>query len=405
MLMNTPAILLIAAGPLQLPAFEEARRRGLRIVAVDRDPGAPGMRLAHAAHAVDIKHVAEVVQMARREAVSGVMSVCTDFAVRAVAAVGQAMSLPAIGPEAAERATDKRNMRHALGAAGVPCPRFAEVGSLDHALAEAGSIGYPVALKIPCSAGSRGVYEVSDAGELRRTFSQARELEPKRSLLVEEWLEGPEVSVEGVVAGRDACVVQITDKMLFPGRYPVEAGHTQPSRLPRAVVDAVETVTLRAIAALDFAHCGFHAELKITPRGPCVIEIAARLGGDHISTDLTRLSTGTDLVSAVMDIALGRRPDLTAPRRQGSAIRYFQLPVSGELVSVRGLEEISGRAGFQYLCAQTERGETLRPGLRVEVPVRSSLDRHGHVIFAGADAAEAAARADAAVSSLQFQIR
>ena len=403
--MRQSTILLIAAGPLQLPAFEEARRRGLRIVAIDRDPAAPGMRMAHAAHAVDIKNIAEVTKMARREAVCGVMSICTDFAVRTVAAVGQALGLPALSPEAARCATDKRAMRQALRHAGVPCPRFAEVGSLDHALAEAEQMGYPVALKIPCSAGSRGVFEVADAADLRRAFVQARELEPGRSLLVEEWLEGPEVSVEGAVAGREATVVQVTDKLVFPGPYPVESGHTQPSRLPRHLVDAIGDATLRAISALDFSDCGFHAELKLAPRGPCVIEIAARLGGDHISTDLTRLSTGTDLVAAVMDIALGRRPDLEARRSRGSAIRYFQLPAAGELVSIAGLEEISGRAGFKFLCARTERGEVLRPGLRVEVPVRSSLDRHGHVIFTGSDASEAAARADAALQSLQFEIR
>ena len=403
--MKRPAILLIAAGPLQLPAFEEARRRGLRIVAVDRDPAAPGMAMAHAAHASDIKDIPEMVRMARKEVVSGVMSICTDFAVRTVAAVGQALALPALEPEAAERATDKRAMRQALAAAGVPCPSFVEVNTLEEAMTEARRIGYPVALKIPCSAGSRGVYEVSGAEELELCFAEARGYEPRRTLLVEEWLEGPEVSVEGVCVGRTATVVQITDKLLFPGPYPVEAGHTQPSRLGRAVVDAIEGATLRAISALDFSNCGFHAELKIAPRGPCIIEIAARLGGDHISTDLTRLSTGTDLVSAVMDIALGRPPDLAPRRRQGSAIRYFQLPASGKLAEVRGLEEIAGRVGFQFLCAQTERGECLRPGLRVEVPVRSSLDRHGHVIFAGADAAEAARRAEAAVASIEFRIQ
>ena len=370
--MKRHTLLIIAAGPLQIPAFEEARRRGLWIIAVDRDPRAPGMRLAHEACAIDIQNTTAVIELARRASVSGVMSICTDFAVRTVAAVGQALALPALSPEAAERATDKRAMRHALHGAGVACPPFAEVETLEEALAQAGRIGYPVALKIPCSAGSRGVYEIAGPEELELCFDQGRLLEPQRTLLIEEWVGGPEVSVEGVCAGREASVIQITDKLLFPGAYPVEAGHTQPSRLPRPVLDAVEDVTLRAISALDFAHCAFHAELKISDRGPCLIEIAARLGGDHISTDLTRLSTGTDLVGAVMDIALGRPPELRPSRTQGSAIRYFQLPASGELLHIRGLDEIPTRAGFQYLCARTERGENLRPGLRVEVPVRSS---------------------------------
>jgi biotin carboxylase len=307
------------------------------------------MRIADAAYAVDIMDSEAVINLARRESVVGVTSICTDFAVRTVAAVGRVLALPAISPEGAKRATDKRAMRRALHSAGVPSPQFAEVADLNAAVLEAHRIGYPVALKIPCSAGSRGIYRVANEAEMGFYFQDARLHEAHQTLLIEEWLAGPEVSVEGVCVGTRSYVVQITDKLLFPGPYPVEAGHTQPSAQQHDVVAAIEDATKRAVEALCLENCGFHAELIIASRGACVVEVAARLGGDHISTDLTHLSTGIDLVGAVLDIALGLDPDLTPKRQQGSAIRYFAPPVAGELLSVSGLDELPRARRFPLL--------------------------------------------------------
>ena len=131
------SILVIAAGPLQVPAIEEAATLGLRTVAVDANPSAPGMALADAWHVADILDAPAVEKIARAEKVAGVMTLCTDAPVRTVAAVGAAMGLPALSPEAAANATDKRLMRKALSAYGVPAPRFREVESAETALAAA----------------------------------------------------------------------------------------------------------------------------------------------------------------------------------------------------------------------------------------------------------------------------
>jgi hypothetical protein len=166
----------------------------------------------------------------------------------------------------------------------------------------------------------------------------------------------------------------------------------------------IRQATIAGIRALDLRDCGFHAELKATPDGARVIEIAARLGGDRIATHLTPLSSGVNLVKAVVDVALGREPNLEAKHRHGSAIRYFQMPGFGVLEQVGGLEALSQCEGLEQLSGQTERGEPLQPGLAVS-PVLSSLDRFGYVLFGGRDAEEAARRADAAVSAVTFTVR
>lgn len=397
-------LLVIAAGPLQVPAIEEASAMGLKTVAVDVNPHAVGMARAHAAYPIDIFDVDAISAIGRKEKVTGVMTLCTDAPARTVAAVARALGLPALSPDAAAHATDKRRMRSVLQQHAVPIPDYCEVESLDDALRAAQRIGFPVALKIPCSSGSRGIYRVSRSEQLAEYFALARGLHREGSLLIEAWLTGPEVSVEGVCCGGKVTVVQVTDKLLFGGPYPVEAGHTQPTRLPAEAEELIRTVTEAAVLALGIDESAFHAELKLTDAGPMVIEVGPRLGGDRIATHLVPLSTGVNLVRAAIQLAVGQVPDLVPKWQRGAAIRYFHAPAAGVIEQVGGLERIQAMEGLELLYAASERDGALAPGLRIH-EIHSSLDRYGHVIFSGRDARQASERAEQAVARLTFQLR
>jgi len=397
-------VMILGAGPLQLPAIQEARTLGIRSVALDYDPSAVGLRLCDSAHVADILDTKAVAEIARRERVDGVMTLCSDAPVRTVAAVGHELSLATLSEDAAAHATDKRLMRRALRMNGAPVPDFFEVESIDAALAAADSLGYPVALKIPCSSGSRGVYRVSSPDELAMRIVDARTYQPQGSLLIEEWMDGPEVSVEGVCFGVSVHVIQVTDKLVFPGAFPVEAGHSQPSRLPPAVVAQIRVATESGVRALGLNHCAFHAELKITRTGPKIVEIGARLGGDRISTHLTPLSTGVNLLKAAMLVALGQNPDVAPTMERGSAVRYFHAHGCGTVERVEGLEDIPSLPGLELLFAASERDGPLRPGFVIG-EIRSSLDRYGHVLFSGDSAAQAFERAEQAASMVTFHFR
>jgi biotin carboxylase len=399
--MSDRSILIIAAGPLQTPVFEAARRHGLRIVAVDGHPAAPGLRLADSAHVLALDDYAAIRKVAEQERVTAVTSLCTDFAVRAAADVAMHLGIPGLSFGAALNATDKRRMRRQFADAGAPSIPFREVSSLESAIASALELGYPVALKAPQSAGSRGIFRVDSQDEMRQRFSEARRYEPCGALLDENWMEGPEVSVEGCCFGGQVYVVQITDKLVYAGASPVEAGHTQRSQLLPDVQRDIHTCAVAGICALDMDDCGFHAEIKVSAAGPRLIEIAARLGGDRIATHLTPLSTGVDLVGAIVDISLGKAPDVTPKWSRGAAIRYFNARRSGTIKAIRGLAGIPKMRGFELLVAGTEGGELLQPGFRVQA-IHSSLDRYGYAVFSGEDAAEAATRAERAVD-LEFE--
>jgi biotin carboxylase len=396
------SLLIVAAGPLQVPAIEEARMLGIRTVAVDANPEAPGMALADQRYVVDILNAVAVTEIARHENIDGIMTLCTDAPVRTVAAVAANLGLTALSPQAAENATDKRLMRRSLSDARVPVPGFREVDSFEEALDAAALLGFPLALKVPCSSGSRGVYRVDSADELACRFNQSRSYQLHGTLLIEEWMEGPEVSVEGACFDNQVHVIQVTDKMLFPGAFPVEAGHSQPSRLPDETVQQIRATTQDAVRALGLNNCAFHAELKVTSSGPKIVEIGARLGGDRIATHLTPLSTGVNLLRAAIMIAMGEKPNLASDRARGSAVRYFMAPSTGIIESIKGLDKVSALPGLELLYPASERDGTLGPGFAIG-EICSSLDRYGHVLFSGDNAIQASERADYAASLVQFQ--
>jgi biotin carboxylase len=231
---------------------------------------------------------------------------------------------------------------------------------------------------------------------MRARFPAARRYELLGALLVESWMEGPEVSVEGCCFEGTIHIVQITDKLVYAGPSPVEAGHTQGSRLPADVQRDIRACAIAGIRALEMDNCGFHAEIKACAGGPRIIEIGARLGGDRIAAQLTPLSTGVDLVGAILDISLGRAPTVEPKWNRGAAIRYFNAGRAGALTAIRGLADTRKMPGFELLRDGPEDGEPLRPGFVIPT-IQSSLDRYGYAIFSGDDANQAAARADRAI--------
>ncbi len=199
-------------------------------------------------------------------------------------------------------------------------------------------------------------------------------------------------------------MIQVTDKLVFPGIFPVEAGHSQPSQLPSDSVNQIRVATEVGVRALGLSNCAFHAELKVTPHGPKIVEIGARLGGDRIATHLTPLSTGVNLVRAAILIAIGQNPDLRPSIDRGVAIRYFQADGCGTTERIDGLDALSSLPGLELLFAASERDGPLRPGFEIG-EIRSSLDRYGHVIFSGESAEEACKRAEKAASMVKFHLR
>lgn len=387
-------VLIVGAGFLQSFAIRKAHQMGLFVIGVDRDPKAVGFEWCDRAEIVDIKDERACLEVARRERVDGVLSVSTDFAVKTVAFVAETLGLPALSTSAARMATNKVLMRGALTQAGVGCPRFGEARSVDEGLSVSGAVGFPCILKPVDSVGSRGVTKVESSRGMVPAFEAASAASASGSVILEEYVDGPEISVEAITARGKTRIAAVTDKITTGPPHFVELGHTQPSVFAGndAVVETVEA----CVRALGIDFSASHAEMRMTGSGPVVMEVGARLGGDRITSDLVPLSCGIDLMDAVVRVALGEFPDIVPLWQRGSAIRYLNTG-PGTVLSVTGVEGARSVEGVTDVRVEVNVGD--------RVPeLRSSSDRVGHVVANGTSAGEAGRIAERALSLIRIEV-
>ena len=319
--------------------------------------------------------------------------------VRLAAEIAATLGIPHLDRGAAARCRDKLATRQALALAGVPSARARHVRTLREARASAAAIGYPLVLKPRGLAGSIGVTRVDHPRELDGAFAMAGQARldgvSPLGLLVEEYLEGPELSVDCAVLNGRVEFATVAQKRLGFAPFFEEVGHAvDPSANSRLPLDAIRSVVTEAHRALGVDRGMTHTELRLTPGGPCVVEVNARLGGDLIPY-VGYLATGIDLAAAAAAVAVGRRPRLDPTRSQAAAIRFFYPRVDSRVLHV-GLEPSWPRPSWlDRLCWEASPGDVLR------LPPAGFLSRLGFAIVTGRSERECEARLDEVEQSLR----
>ena len=284
---------IIGASYLQRPVVERAKQMGLRTICFSWPQGAVCRDICDVFYPVSITEKEEILAICRREAIDGICTIASDVAAPTVAYVAEHMGLPGNPYQAAVRAHDKYLMREVLVAAGVDCPKT------DGAT-------LPVIVKPTDRSGSLGVQKVERQEELAPAIEKAKALSLSGQVIVEEFIEGREISVEMISQNGVHHALQITDKTTTGAPHFVELGHHQPSTLPADMQQRIFAITRQALDALGLTHGASHSEYKITQEGRVVVmEIAGRMGGDFIGSDLVQLSTGYDFLKGVIEVALG----------------------------------------------------------------------------------------------------
>jgi biotin carboxylase len=398
-------VLFVGAGRHQRRAIEHARDRGLRVVAVDRNAGAPGLRFADVPEVVDFTDVEAVTRIARRNRVDGVLTVSADRAVPVVAAVAEDLGLPGIGRATAHRMTHKLAMRDALARAGVPQPRFGALRFVSDAGAALAAAGLPAVLKPVDSGGQRAVFRVESEEDLEANAEEALAESPTNEAIVEAFVEGIELNGIAIARGGEVTSLTLSDRLRPPGiGFGVGWIHVYPPSIPGEQLERAERIAVDSVRALGLRDGIAFPQLIASPAGDvAVVEVAARIPGGQMA-DLVRHAVGVDLVEIALRQALGEEvPDEIAEARffQPLAIRFFTaqpgpLP-TGRVVGIGSLEPVLAAEGVVQADTYLEVGETIRP-------VRRDGDRRGYVI-AVADTPEVAlARADAAAALLTVEV-
>jgi biotin carboxylase len=400
-----PTVLFVGAGRHQRRAILRVRELGCRVVGVDRNPGAPGLAEADMAEPVDFTDVPAVVEVARRHAVDGVLTVSADRAVPVVAAVAEELGLPGIGVSTAHLMTHKIAMRRTLADAGVPQPRFAAARDRASARAAVEAVGLPAVLKPADSGGQRGIFYLESADDVDAHLHAALAESPSGEAIVEGFHDGLELN--GIVVARagEAVLLTLSDRLRPPGiGFGVGWTHVYPASIYGDTLAEAERIAVHAVHALGLREGIAFPQLIVSDDGSVrVVEVAARIPGGQMA-DLVRHAVGVDLVEVALRQALGEPvPDeLVLPRfEQPLAIRFLTaqpgpLP-TGTVTRIGSLERVLAAPGVVQADTYLQLGETIRP-------VRLDGDRRGYVIATASTSVEALARAEAAAKLLEVEV-
>jgi biotin carboxylase len=315
----------------------------------------------------------------------------TDFSTT-VAWVCEKLGLPGVSYATALAATDKLLMRRTLRTAGVPGPRFSGwsgEGEPADAASSAG-VGFPVVVKPVDNMGARGVRRVSSPEDLRGACAAARAASRSGQVIIEEFMDGPELSLDAVVFHGEITVCGVADREICFAPYFVEMGHTMPSERPGSELEGAVEVFREGIRALGIDNGAAKGDVKLTRDGPRIGEIAARLSGGYMSGWTYPYSSGVEVTEAALNIAVGLPPGDLSPRwRRVSAERAF-LSVPGEVEGIRGVEEARCLRGVKDVFLRAQAGD------RVVFPT-NNVEKCGNVITCDASRERAVRQAQAAL--------
>jgi phosphoribosylamine-glycine ligase len=310
-----------------------------------------------------------------------------ELVLEPTALAARQLGLVHMSPEAVARCRDKYATRSLMAEAGLPSPRHRLVSTADEAVRTAAEFGCPVVVKPRSLAGSIGVVKAADEAAVRTAFGLAAgasygSLPAGEGILVEEYLDGPEISVDSVVFDGDVRCVHVARKRIGFPPYFEEVGHlvtaTARESLPEEAAALVEAA--HHTLGVDFGIT--HAEVRLTPRGPRLIELNARLGGDLIPL-ISRMATGTDLVKAAAEIALGRSPELgTGDGDSGGAaeVRFVYPPYDCTVGEV-DLTDADGLPGIVHTTVLAP------PGTQLLLPPKNPIPRLAALIAVADDEA------------------
>lgn len=347
--MGKQTLLVLGAGRDQKFLISTAKQMGLFVVAVDSDHDAVARNLCDVFAPISNRSVGEIVKFCQEDGrirgrVDGVITMGSDIP-DVVSSVAARLGAPHIPFASAVAARDKGAMKEALSAGGVRVPPYRLCRNKTEFRAAIGELGLPVVLKPLRMAGSKGVFLISDLKESATLWEKSSLVSGERTLLVEKFIDGPQISTESLIIERSLHTVGFADRnydemtRFLP--QIMENGGWVPSDQKRHKEEIDEQLT-RAASALDISNHTLKGDIVLGSAGPYVIEVAARLSGGDFCESLVPLHSGENYVEAAIDLCLGNKPDVQRYSKDSEihvANRYFFAAAGQLLDRIEGLEE------------------------------------------------------------------
>lgn len=327
---------IIGASYLQLPLIEKAKEMGFETHVFAWKANDVGETAADYFYPISIVEKEQILEECRKIGIAGICSIASDLAMITVNYVAEKLGLVGNSVETTEMSTNKHKMRECFFENDVPSPKSV-LASQDYSIDE---FSFPLIVKPVDRSGSRGISLVQDPSELDNAIDYARKQSFSGEVLIEEFADGDEYSIECISWNGEHTLLAVTRK--FTGDYPyfVEICHLQPAPISDELREKIKSTTFHALDSLGIKYGASHTELKINSSGKiAIIEIGGRMGGGMIGSTLVQLSTGIDFVRAVIETATGTRPELRPSGIKVSTLVHYICSTADMKILDRIIEE------------------------------------------------------------------
>ena len=354
------SILVFGGGINQLELIKAAKDLNITSVVLDPSLNPPGKDIADFYYQVEGGDYNRTKQIALKHNVNGIVTGQMEKPLPIMANLAHELGFVFNTPKVIERSLNKTLMKAAFIENGIQCAKgvsFSEDEEIT--LSKLKKLNFPMIVKPVDAFSSRGVQKVNNFNEIFKIEKHSRSYSSNAKLLIEEFLEGKEFSVECITFKGKTTVVQITEKFITPPPNTVEMAHLQPARISDTEKSLIEKLVIKAINAIGINNSASHAEVMLTPNGPFMIEIGARLGGDFISSYLTKASTGISMDRAAIQVALGIKPNLKKAYNNFSMIKYIELDAGKFVNKLYPLENLKENSGFVFANYFIDEGDVI----------------------------------------------
>ncbi len=402
-------LIIIGGGLLQVPLIKTAIDMELVPIVFDMSDNALGMQLASIKKVQistrDIEGcVRESRKLARKLSIHGVITAATD-ASRTVAAIASALGLLGIRFADAEACSNKILMRRRLRKHKIPIPDFTSVWSLQELRAEADKLNFPLVLKPAENMGSRGVIKINRRQDINAAFRHTKKYSSTGEMILEEFMIGAELSIDALCFQGEVIFTGIADRLIVGEPYFIELGHNMPSAQTKEVIAEAKAIMKSAIDALNINTGAAKGDLKITPTGIQIGEVASRLSGGFMSSHTYPLHSGNNLLKAAIQISLGKKPKLSDEgldeeysfSSKPIAIERSIVCAPGRIVKLRGEESMTKCDGIDSVYITRKEGDIM-PQLT------SNVDKVGHIIAYSHNLLTAELAVKKAMSYLELEV-
>ncbi len=388
--MTRPKIMIVGAGDFQLPLVETAAK-DYEVILVAPSVDERFKKFASKIYYSDVRKKDDILEIARTEQISGVITDQTDIPVYTVAYIAERLGLPGITTETARLFTDKTAMREKLVELGLPVLPHETTSNIREAVDFFRKINAPCIIKPLNNQGSRGVFKISNEEELRKKYPETSSYSTDGRVLTEKFVSGPEFVIESAVVDfhSETLISGDTEYFDIPDAFAAKT-RIFPSARPPSLRRKAEELNKKIIEGFGLKQGITHGEYIVDGEDVYLIEIGARGGGVFISSDLIFLSTGLDTERFLLNLALGKQQNLPKAEKQKCVCGYlaFFLP-EGTVTEVGGIEEIKalpyvGRHQLDKLHTGLRIGKatdkTSRFALILSADSREEFDRRAEFI-------------------------